>query len=69
MNSNNLSAREIEILNLISKGETSKTIGVKLNISEYTVRAHRRKIFEKMEVRNMAELCVKAYERGLITSK
>lgn len=66
MNSFALSLRELEVVRFICQGETSKTIGAKLNISEYTVRAHRRKIFEKMEVRNMAELCRKALDQGLI---
>jgi DNA-binding NarL/FixJ family response regulator len=54
-----LSERELDILNLVSKGLSNKEIGPKLNISYYTVRAHLRRIYEKLHVRCRAEAVAK----------
>ncbi|MDX2190875.1 MAG: LuxR C-terminal-related transcriptional regulator [Bacteroidota bacterium] len=53
---NELSERELEIAYLISKGETSEQIAEKLFISPYTVKAHKRNIFEKLNVHKSTEL-------------
>ena len=55
-----LSARELEILALVSNGLGNKEIGPKLNISYDTVRAHLRRIYEKLHVQCRAE-AVKKY--------
>src|SRR5690349_9711228 len=39
-NNNLLSDREVEVLKLLSKGKTSKEIGIELNISPLTIKAH-----------------------------
>ena len=54
-----LSAREMEILDLVAKGFTNKGIGPTLNISYDTVRAHLRRIYEKLHVRCRAEAVTK----------
>jgi RNA polymerase sigma factor (sigma-70 family) len=54
-----LSQRETEILDLVAKGLTNKEIGPKLNISYDTVRAHLRRIYEKLHVRCRAEAVMK----------
>lgn len=51
----NLSDREMEILSLVCEGLVNKEIGDRLGISYYTVRAHLRRIFEKLHVRCRAE--------------
>jgi DNA-binding CsgD family transcriptional regulator len=51
-----LSKRELEILRLVADGETSKTIGELLYISEYTVNRHKQNMMEKLEVKNSNEL-------------
>jgi len=48
-----LSSREFEILRLISFGLTTKQISDKLTIAENTVKAHRRSILAKLDVKNM----------------
>jgi DNA-binding NarL/FixJ family response regulator len=58
-----LSDRELEILSLVSKGLGNKEIGAKLNISYYTVRAHLRRIYEKLHVRCRAEAVAKFLQR------
>ncbi len=54
-----LSPREIELLDLVAKGLTNKEIGPKLNISYDTVRAHLRRIYEKLHVRCRTEAVMK----------
>ena len=48
-----LSYRELEILQLIKSGLSSKEVGQKLNITENTVKVHRKNLMKKLEVRNM----------------
>jgi len=59
-----LSERETEILSLVSKGLGNKEIGSKLDISYYTVRAHLRRIYEKLHVRCRAEAVSKLLQRN-----
>ena len=54
-----LSAREQEILQLLSKGMVSKEIADKLSISYHTVRVHTKHIYEKLHVRSRAEAVIK----------
>jgi DNA-binding CsgD family transcriptional regulator len=51
-----LTLRETEIVNLLSKGQPYKIIGVTLNISEKTVAKHISNIFAKTGVSNKVEL-------------
>ncbi len=50
-----LSYREIEILQLARAGLSSKDISAKLNITENTVKAHRKNLLKKLEVNNMVQ--------------
>jgi len=58
-----LSLREEEVLMLLSKGLVNKEIGDQLHISKDTVRAHLRKIYEKLHVRCRVEAINKYLER------
>jgi RNA polymerase sigma factor (sigma-70 family) len=51
-----LTPRELEILNLVVDGLSSKEIAAKLNVSFKTVEAHRAKIMKKMEAESVAQL-------------
>lgn len=62
----NLSAREIEILKLISVGQISKQIAGELFISVHTVNTHRQNIIEKMQVANTAEAVRYAARLGIL---
>ena len=55
----NLSKREMEILDCLSKGYRYKEIAEILFISIDTVRSHIRKIYEKMHVRSRTEAVIK----------
>ena len=61
-----LTARESEILGLITRENTNSEIAKKLFISVRTVDAHRRNILEKTGCRNTAGLVKFAIENGLI---
>ena len=56
----NLTAREQEILALLSEGFSNKEIAVRLEISPWTVKIHLGHIFEKLHVRCRVE-AVRAY--------
>lgn len=58
-----LSVREKEVLELLSKGFLYKEIGDKLNIATGTVRQHIHKIYEKLHVQNRTEALNKFYGR------
>jgi ATP-dependent transcriptional regulator len=58
-----LSAREIEVLNLMENGENQSSIADKLFISEHTVKRHIQNIYQKLDVNNKT-LAIKKY-RGM----
>lgn len=51
-----LSRRELDVLEEMIKGEPNKRIAYTLSISERTVEVHRANVMRKMEVRSLAEL-------------
>ena len=61
-----LTARETEVLELISYGYTDKEIGAKLFLSHYTVTDHRYSLCRKLNGRNAASLIRQAYEHGVL---
>jgi DNA-binding NarL/FixJ family response regulator len=61
-----ITPRERELLQLLAEGKTSKQIAADLNISVYTVDAHRSRIMKKLQLRTIGELVRFAVERGLI---
>lgn len=61
-----LSAKETEVLALISDGLTTKEIADQLFISTRTVETHRANMMKKLEVKNTAELIKKAAKLHLI---
>lgn len=63
---NQLSNREREIFQLIAEGHSSRAIGQILCVSQSTVKTHRRKIMEKLEVENPAQLVHLAVSLGLV---
>lgn len=63
----NLTAREIEILKMLSKGPTNKEIGRALGISDNTVKNHVNSIIEKLEVSDRTEAATTAIQRGIIS--
>ena len=66
VNVHELSAREIEVLILITKGLINKEIADKLNISLTTVISHRKNITEKLGIKSVSGLTVYAVMNGYI---
>ena len=62
----NLSQREVEIVQCISAGLTTKHIADKLFLSFHTISTHRKNIFRKLEVHNTSELLLFAIKSGII---
>ena len=61
-----LSSREREVMQLIAEGKTNKDIATSLNLSVYTVDAHRGRIMEKLNLHSTSELVRFAVRKGLI---
>ena len=61
-----LSAREIEVLVLITKGLINKEIADKLNISLTTVISHRKNITEKLGIKSVSGLTIYAVMHGYV---
>jgi DNA-binding NarL/FixJ family response regulator len=61
-----LSSREREVLQLIAESKTNKEIATALNLSVYTVEAHRSRIMEKLNLHSIGELVRFAMRNGLI---
>jgi two-component system, NarL family, response regulator NreC len=61
-----LTSREREVLQMISEGRTNKEIANTLNLSVYTVEAHRGRIMEKLNLHSTSELVRFAIRNGLI---
>ncbi|MCQ2288925.1 MAG: helix-turn-helix transcriptional regulator [Muribaculaceae bacterium] len=58
-----LTTRELEVLDLLSRGCSSKDIAEKLFISSNTVEYHRKQLLRKTESRNVAELIGNAFRK------
>ena len=62
-----LSERETEVLKVAAKGMSNKNIGKTLFISEHTVQAHMRSIFNKLGVGSRSEAMLYGLKRGWFT--
>ena len=61
-----LTAREIQVLEQLAKGLANKEIGDVLKISEHTVKGHLKNILGKLLVADRTEAVTKAVQRGII---
>ncbi len=61
-----LTTREREVLQAIAEGKTNKEIAASLNLSVYTVEAHRGRIMEKLNLHSTGELVRFALRNGVI---
>lgn len=64
-----LTPREQDIMLLVVAGMLNKQIGLKLGISEITVKAHRGKVMQKMQADSLADLVKTAVRLGLTPAK
>ena len=58
--------REIEVLQLISDGLANREIGVRLYLSEETVKSHVRHLLAKLQAKSRAHAVAVGFRRGLI---
>lgn len=61
-----LSKREMEIVSLVAKGNSSPQIAEKLFISPDTVRTHRKNLLRKTKTKNVGEFICRCIEWGLL---
>jgi DNA-binding NarL/FixJ family response regulator len=60
-------AREIEVLQLVSEGLANREIGDRLYLSEETVKSHVRHLLAKLQARSRAHAVAVGFRRGLLT--
>jgi DNA-binding NarL/FixJ family response regulator len=61
-----LTSREMEVLNKLAKGLANKEIADALNISEHTVKDHLKSILAKLRVADRTEAVTTSIQRGII---
>ena len=61
-----LTPRERQILQMVAEGVTSKDIADKLSISKRTVEHHRANMMKKLNIKRVADLIKYAISRGLV---
>ena len=66
MASSDLTSREMEVLELIVRGQSNKEIGASLTISEATVKSHINNILSKLGVTDRTQAVTTALQRGLV---
>lgn len=65
-NSMHPTARELEVLRQIAHGKTSREIAAAMFVSDNTVEAHRKALFTKLGAVNVADLIMKAINKGYL---
>lgn len=62
-----LTAREVEVLQLLASGKRVKEIALALHISAKTVESHRQNMMDKLEIHSAIELTRYALREGLVS--
>lgn len=61
-----ITARELEILNAIAEGLSTREIAAKLSVSENTVKTHSSRLFDKLQAKRRTQAVQIGKEAGLI---
>jgi len=61
-----ISERELQVLQLVATGAANKQIGAELSIAQSTVKTHISSIFQKLGVNDRTEAVTEALKRGII---
>lgn len=62
-----LTSRELEVLQLLAEGKSTKQIALSLNLSTKTIESHRNKVMQKIDVSNIADLTKYAIREGIVS--
>ena len=62
-----LTPRERQVFDLVIRGKINKQIAHQLGTAERTIKAHRQRVMEKMQVQSIAELVSVAVRLGLLS--
>jgi FixJ family two-component response regulator len=63
-----LTPRERQVFDLVIRGDTNKHIARALGCTERTIKAHRHRVMEKMQLQSLAELVSLAERVGVLVS-
>ena len=63
-----LTPRERQVFDLVVGGKTNKQVGHALGTTERTIKAHRQRVMEKMQVRSLPELVSLAERVGVVSA-
>jgi DNA-binding NarL/FixJ family response regulator len=66
MGESQITPKELLVLRGIAEGASNRRIGIKLNITEHTVKGHLKNILAKLEAHDRAHAVVIALKRGLL---
>jgi RNA polymerase sigma factor (sigma-70 family) len=61
-----LTPRERQVFDLVIRGNTNKQVANKLGATERTIKAHRHRVMEKLQVQSLAELVSLAERAGIL---
>ncbi|MDQ8205449.1 response regulator transcription factor [Pelagicoccus sp. SDUM812003] len=61
-----LTERERDVLEALTKGRSNKEIAASLSISEETVKSHLKTLFQKLKVRDRTEAAIEAIRHGIV---
>jgi RNA polymerase sigma factor (sigma-70 family) len=64
----NLTPRERQVFERVARGKMNKEIARELGSTERTIKAHRRRVMEKLHVTSLAELAIMAERIGIFAS-
>ena len=63
-----LTPRERQVFELIIRGDTNKQVANALGCTVRTIKAHRHKVMQKMQVKSLAELVSLAERVGVVSA-
>ncbi|HYR83151.1 MAG TPA: LuxR C-terminal-related transcriptional regulator, partial [Terriglobia bacterium] len=61
-----LTPRERQVFDLVIRGKTNKQVANVLGATERTIKAHRHRVMEKLQVQSLAELVSLAERAGIL---
>jgi two-component system NarL family response regulator len=61
-----LTARQLQVLTMVAEGLTYKEVGMRLHLSERTVKYHMGEIVERLHLENRAQAVAHAQRTGMV---